>query len=77
VQSDQYRTVKREIGEGPYSAARRPVARDLDDRQCILCKGPLADHPAADHASRVVERMLSIGFPTPVSGKFQERTPAA
>lgn len=35
--------------------------------KCDICAGPLADHEIGDHATRVVERMLELGFPTPVS----------
>ena len=38
--------------------------------KCGICAGPLADHEIGDHATRVVERMLKIGFPTPVSSRF-------
>ncbi len=37
---------------------------------CGICAGPLADHEIGDHATRVVERMLRIGFPTPVCSRF-------
>jgi len=37
---------------------------------CDICAGPLADHEIGDHATRVVERMLRIGFPTPVGNRL-------
>jgi hypothetical protein len=40
--------------------------RGAGDLKCAICSGPLADHEIGDHATRVVERMLKIGFPTPV-----------
>jgi hypothetical protein len=39
--------------------------------KCIICAGALADHEIGDHASRVVERMLLIGFPTPVGRRIR------
>jgi hypothetical protein len=46
-----------------------------DDRgagglKCAICSGALADHEIGDHATRVVERMLQIGFPTPVGRRI-------
>ncbi|GMQ93685.1 MAG: hypothetical protein BMS9Abin12_1165 [Acidimicrobiia bacterium] len=38
--------------------------------KCGICAGPLADHEIGDHANRVVERMLRIGFPTPVGTRL-------
>lgn len=38
--------------------------------KCGICEGPLADHEIGDHTTRVVERMLRIGFPTPVCSRF-------
>jgi len=39
--------------------------------KCIICAGALADHEIGDHANRVVERMLRIGFPTPVGSRIR------
>ncbi len=41
---------------------------DRDDvtRPCPICSGPLADHSAAEHAARVVERLAALGYPMPV-----------
>lgn len=39
--------------------------------KCIICAGALADHEIGDHATRVVERMLQIGFPTPVGSRIR------
>ena len=56
------------FGDGP--------GRNVDDDRgagslkCAICRGPLADHEIGDHATRVVERMLRIGFPTPVNGRL-------
>lgn len=50
--------------------AQMAFDREAADLQCDLCKGPLADHVVADHASRVVERMLTIGCPTPVNSRL-------
>ena len=38
--------------------------------KCGICRGPLANHEIGDHATKVAERMLRIGFPTPVNGEF-------
>ena len=40
--------------------------RGTGEMRCAICSGALADHEIGDHATRVVERMLKIGFPTPV-----------
>lgn len=37
---------------------------------CIICAHPLADHEIGDHDTDVVQKMLSIGFPTPVGGRL-------
>ena len=64
---------------------QRPVNKNMDrtrgghantDRgaggiKCAICAGALADHEIGDHATRVVERMLSIGFPTPVGSRLR------
>jgi hypothetical protein len=34
---------------------------------CMICRGPLADHTTAEHASRVVDRLAALGYPTPVN----------
>jgi hypothetical protein len=39
--------------------------------KCIICAGALADHEIGDHSTRVVERMLQIGFPTPVGSRIR------
>lgn len=44
--------------------------RGAGELKCVICEGPLADHEIGDHATRVVERMLKLGFPTPVSGRL-------
>jgi hypothetical protein len=41
--------------------------RGAGELKCAICSGPLADHEIGDHTTRVVERMLRIGFPTPVN----------
>jgi len=52
------------------------LGRNVDDDRgagslkCAICTGPLADHEIGDHPTRVVERMLRIGFPTPVDGQL-------
>jgi len=35
-------------------------------RPCTICSGSLADHSTAEHASRVVERLAALGYPTPI-----------
>jgi hypothetical protein len=40
--------------------------RGAGEIRCGICSEALADHEIGDHATRVVERMLQIGFPTPV-----------
>lgn len=57
-------------GRGPDSRPRKGADRRASDLSCAICTGPLADHDMRDHASRVVERMLRIGFPTPVSPRL-------
>ena len=44
--------------------------RGAGEIRCAICSGALADHEIGDHASRVVERMLQIGFPTPVGRRI-------
>jgi hypothetical protein len=44
-----------------------PFDRGAGARTCAICSGPLADHTTADHASRVVERLAALGYPTPVN----------
>lgn len=44
--------------------------RGAGDLKCAICSGALADHEIGDHANRVVERMLAIGFPTPVGRRI-------
>jgi hypothetical protein len=46
------------------------IERGVGGLKCAICSGPLADHEIGDHESRVVERMLSIGFPTPVGSRL-------
>lgn len=44
--------------------------RGVGTIKCGICAGPLADHEIGDHPIVVVERMLKIGFPTPVSSRL-------
>lgn len=37
---------------------------------CIICARPLAEHEIGDHDINVVQKMLSIGFPTPVGERL-------
>jgi hypothetical protein len=41
--------------------------RGASARACMICSGPLADHNTGEHASRVVERLAALGYPTPVN----------
>lgn len=45
---------------------KNDTGRGTGELKCAICSGALADHEIGDHATRVVERMLQIGFPTPV-----------
>ncbi len=49
---------------------RTDTDRGAGTIKCGICAGPLADHEIGDHRTRVVERMLRIGFPTPVGSRF-------
>ena len=44
--------------------------RGAGELKCAICLGALADHEIGDHAARVVDRMLAIGFPTPVGRRI-------
>ncbi len=64
----------------PYDDRTRPnradrwacdeTERGVGVLKCAICADPLADHEIGDHANRVVERMLGIGFPTPVNTRL-------
>ncbi len=41
--------------------------RGASARTCVICSGSLADHSTGEHASRVVERLAALGYPTPVN----------
>ena len=41
--------------------------RGASARARAICSGPLADHSTAEHASRVVERLAALGYPTPAN----------
>jgi hypothetical protein len=58
------RLVDIRIGDHARSTTRDE--RGTGKLKCVICSGALADHEIGDHATRVVERMLQIGFPTPV-----------
>ena len=60
------RTDRRDSGRWRKSDADRGTGTI----KCGICAGPLADHEIGDHATRVVERMLRIGFPTPVGNRL-------
>ena len=60
----------RERRRSPMQDRRATVERGVGGLKCAICAGPLADHEIGDHESRIVERMLSIGFPTPVGGRL-------
>ncbi|MEA3502828.1 MAG: hypothetical protein U9R47_08645 [Actinomycetota bacterium] len=57
-------------GRTDCSHARRSQSalydRDANTRTCVICSGPLAGHTTGEHASRVVERLAALGYPTPV-----------
>jgi len=51
-------------------AQPQPIAlfdRGASARTCVICSGALADHSTGEHASRVVERLAALGYPTPVN----------
>ncbi len=67
---------KRRLFDDRYGPSERDRRREADSDRgvgtilCNICTGPLADHEIGDHSTRVVERMLRIGFPTPVCSRF-------
>ena len=67
------------IDPGIFDTSADNRRTDVHDRgagtlQCAICSGPLADHEIGDHDSRIVERMLELGFPTPVARRFPRPT---
>lgn len=70
MRMEQQLVDNRELLRSPMVDDRVSAERGAGGLKCAICAGPLADHEIGDHESRVVERMLSIGFPTPVGSRL-------
>ena len=70
MQTDRRLSDGRVDRRDPSRWRKADMDRGAGTIKCGICAGPLADHEIGDHATRVVERMLRIGFPTPVGNRL-------
>jgi hypothetical protein len=70
MQAEQHLAEDADDLYAPVPIHRSETDRGIGGMKCAICAGPLADHEIGDHESRVVERMLRIGFPTPVGSRL-------